>query len=217
MDTDSLLIADPDSALLDNLSFFLSSDLPGIKLTVCTSAQRTVEQLSCSTYSTVIVASRLIQENASVILYQKWKRHALVPFLLTGGWEDCESAGDDLLHRGVFDVITKPIDLTDALMSIRTALWQAQFLSLLTQQEPVAFQLQRHLSAYPHARDRGGPRGWISKRVDDALTLIRECRDVSDLHRLNLLLLNLAGSVETWTLEQALDRLKQMRVHHVLT
>ena len=208
IETDSLLIADPDSVFLENISFFILRDLPGVDIRVCTSVQQTVEHLSHCNYSTVIVASRLVQEHASVILHQKWKRHALVPFLLTGGWENRESARDDLLHRGVFDVITKPVDLTDALMSIRTALWQARFLGLLTQQELVASQFQRHLAAYP------GARGWISKRVNDARTLIRECMDVNDLHRLNLLLLNLVGSVEAWTLEHALDRLARMRLDH---
>jgi DNA-binding response OmpR family regulator len=214
METDSILIADPDAALLDNLSFFISSDLPGVELTGCTSVQQTVEQLSRCNYSTVIAAARLIQDNASSILHQKWKRHALVPFILTGGREDCESARVDLRHRGVFDVIAKPVDPTEALASIRLALWQARFLRLLIQPDCEVSQFQRHLAAYPHARDRGGTRGWVSKRVDDARTLLHRARNGNDLHRLNILLLNLAGSIEEWTQEQALDRLERMRVHH---
>jgi len=213
METDCILIADSDSALVDNLSLFISGDRPGVELMVCTSVQQTVEQLSRCNYSTVIAAARLMQDNASIILHQKWKRHALVPFILTVGREDCESARDDLLHRGVFDMIAKPVDATEALASIRIALWQARFLGLLTQQECEVSQFQRHLAAYPHASDREGKRGWVSKRVDDALTLIRESHDVHDLHRLNVLLLNLAGSIEEWTQEQASDRLERKRVH----
>lgn len=213
MAIDSILLADPDSALLDNLSFFIASDLPLVELSICTSAQQTVEQLSCSTYSTVIVASSLIQEESSILLYHRWKRHALVPLILTAGREEHKPAHDALLHEGAFDVMTKPIDPINASASIRVALWQAQFLRLLTQHEHVLSQIQNHLTAFPHERNRG----WISKRMEDNLTLIRACKDETDLHRLNLLLIDLAQSVEAWTLEQALDRLKRMQVDHSWT
>src|SRR5690349_15143392 len=121
MDTESLLIADPDSAFLDNLSFLISSDLHGVEHTVCTSVQQTVERLSRCNYSTVIASAPLMQDNASIILRQKWKRHAMVPFILTAGPEDRESLHDDLLHLGVFDMIAKPVDPTEALASIRVA------------------------------------------------------------------------------------------------
>ena len=213
IETDSFLIADLDSALLDNLSFFISSDFPGVDLTVCTSAQQTVEELSCSTYSTVIVASCLIQEEASILLHHRWKRHALVPLILTAGREDHEAAHDALLHQGAFDVITKPIDPINASASLRLALWQAQFIRLLTQGERALSQIQNHLTTFPHEKNSG----WVSKRMEDNLTLIRECRDENDLHCLHLLLIDLAESMEAWTVQQALDRLKRMRVDHIWT
>ena len=217
METDSILIAETDPALLEDLRFFISSDLPWIELTVCTSLQQTVEQLSRSHYSTMIAASQMIQEEASGILLQKRKRHPLVPLVLTVGHVDRETAHDALLHRGAFDIITKPVDLTEALASIRVALWQARFLRLLTQRERRVCQFQGHLAAYPEERDRGDARGWISKRVYDTLALVRKCITVVDLHRLDALLIDLAGSVEEWTYERALDRLERMRVDRVWT
>ena len=213
----SILIAETDPALLEDLRSFISSDLPWIELTVCTSLQQTVEQLSRSHYSTMIAASQMIQEEASSILLQKRKRHPLVPLVLTAGHMDREAAHDALLHREAFDIITKPVDLTEALASIRVALWQARFLRLLTQRERRVCQFQGHLAAYPEERDRGGARGWISKRVDDTLALVRKCITVVDLHRLDALLIDLAGSVEEWTYERALDRLERMRVDRVWT
>jgi DNA-binding NtrC family response regulator len=212
MEIDSILIADPDPALLHNFSLFISSDLPGVELRMSTSAQQTVEQLSRSTYSTLIAASRLIQGETPVILNQKRKRHALVPLILTAGREDREPARDALLHRGAFDVITKPVDPTDALASIQVALWQARFLTLLTQQEPVVFQLQRHLATYP------GAMGWISERVHDTQMLVQEhMQTVGNTvdHQLTILLVDLAGSVEEWILEQAMNRLERIRMDHV--
>ena len=214
MEFDSILIADPDPALLHNFSLFTSSDLPGVKFSMCTSAQQTVEQLSRSTYSTLIAASRLIQGESPVILNQKRKRHALVPLILTAAREDREPARDALLHRGAFDVITKPVDQTDALASIQIALWQARFLTLLTQQEPVVFQLQRHLAIYP------GGMGWISERVHDTQMRVHEhMNTVGNTvdHHLTILLVDLAGSVEEWILEQAMNRLERIRMDHVWT
>jgi DNA-binding NtrC family response regulator len=99
METDSILIAETDLALLEDLRFFISSDLAWIELTVCTSPQQTVEQLSRSHYSTMIAFSQMIQEEASGILLQKRKRHPLVPLVLTAGHVDREAAHDALLHR----------------------------------------------------------------------------------------------------------------------
>ena len=217
METGTILIADPDLALLKNFSFFISSDLPGINLTACTSVQQTAERLFRSKYSTVIVAFDLIQEESSVILHRKRTRHALVPLILTIGPMDCKPAHDALLHRGAFDVIAKPVDPTEALASIRISLWQAQFLGLLTQRERIVSQFERHLAAYPDEQHGEGAVGWISKRVDDALMLVRESRHVIDLHRLDALLIDLAGSVEEWSLERALDRLERIRVGRVWT
>lgn len=212
MEIDSILIADPDPALLHNFSLFISSDLPGVELRMCTSAQQAVEQLSRSTYSTLIAASHLIQGETPVILNQKRKHHTLVPLILTAGHEDREPARDALLHRGAFDVITKPVDPTDALASIQVALWQARFLTLLTQQKPVVFQLQRHLATYPRAT------GWISERVHDTQMLVQEhIHTIGNTvdHQLMTLLVDLAGSVEEWILEQAMNRLERIRMDHV--
>ncbi len=211
METCSILLADTDPALLENLPYFISSDLPGIALTVCTSAQQTAERLSRSKYSTVIAASGLIQEECSVILHQKRTRHVLVPLIIIAtGHMDCEPARSALLQWGAFDVITRPVDPAEALASIRIALWQAKFLGLLTQRKRIASQFQSHLAVYPHQRDRGDALAWISKRVDDTLTLVRGNNEI-DLYRLDPLLIDLAGSVEEWSLERALDRLERVR------
>ena len=56
---------------------------------------------------------------------------------------------------------------------------------------------------------------WISKRVDDTLSLVRECMGEADLYRLDPLLIDLAASVEEWTMGRALDRLERMREDRV--
>lgn len=211
METASILLADPDPALSENLSFFISSDLPRIDLTVCTSTQQITERLSRSKYSTVIASSDLIQDKSSILHHLKRTRHVLVPFILTTGHLFCEPARHALLHLGAFDVIAKPVHPTEALESIRLALWQAQFLRLLTQRERIVFQFECHLAAYPEEMDPGGAMRLISRRVDDMLALVRECITDADLYCLDLLFIDLAVSVQEWTLERALDRIERMR------
>ena len=215
METGSILIADTAPTFSEHLSCLISNDLPRIDLTVCISAQQTAQNLSRSTYSTIIADSGLIREESSVLLRQKRTRHALVPLILTADPGELEFARDALLHKGAFDFLAKPVDPPEALASIRMALWQAQFLQLLTQRERIVSQFEYCLVAYPDGRHRTGAMEWLSKRVDDTLSLVRKCMGEADLFRLDPLLIDLAGSVQEWTLERALDRLERMREDRV--
>ena len=93
METDSVLIADPDPALLQNQSCLISSDLPGVAFTACRSSQQTVEKLSFSRYSAVIAASRLIQEDTTSLLQHKRTRHPLGPLVLAVNHETVNPLG----------------------------------------------------------------------------------------------------------------------------
>ena len=215
MGTDTILLAETDPALLRDLPLFIYVHLPGIELTVCTSGHQAAGKLSRFKYSIVIAASHLLHKDATALLYQKRTRQALAPLLLTTDQVNREPVHDALLYRGAFDVIAKPLDPTDALASIKIALWQARFLGLLTQRERTALQLQRHLAAYP--KERNGWNSWISKRVHDTLTLVQESMTQAELDRLDALFMDLAASVEAWTVERALDRLERMRMDHVVS
>ena len=206
METDSILIADPDPALLQNLSCIISSDLPGVALTVCRSAQQAVEKLSFFHYSTVIAASRLIQKGTSSLLQHKRTRQALVPLVLTVDHEDHGPARAALLHREAFDIIAKPFDPLEVLTSIQTALWQFRFLGLLTQRERVVSQFQQLIAEYPGVPGRAGAMDKALSRSDEPVG-----------PHLDIILMDFAGSVEDWTLERALDRLERMSVERVWT
>ena len=156
MEAGSILIADTAPTLAGHLSCLISNDLPKIDITVCTSAQQTAQKLSRFTYSTVIAAAGLIQEEGSV-LHQKRTRHALVPLILTADPREREFARDALLRKGAFDILAKPVEPTDALASIRIALWQAHFLRLLTLRERIVSQFEYHLVEYPDGRHRTAP------------------------------------------------------------
>ena len=209
MVTGSVLLADSDPGPSEKLARLISRTLPEIDLTVCTSARHSAEKLSRFQYSAVIVATHLIHQEASLLLRYRQTQHALVPLVVTAGHGERESARDALLHCGIFDVFARPVGSTVVLASIRVALWQARFLTLLARRERVVSQFACHLAAYPGERIPGGPRGGISKRVDETLKLVRECLTETDLHRLDLLLIDLARSVEEWTRERTLERLER--------
>ncbi len=113
METGSILLADTDPALLEELGRLIFRAFPGIELTMCLSARQTAERLSRFTYSTVIAATRLIQEEDSILLQQKWKRQSLLPLIITAGQGDGEFARDALRDRGAFDMIAKPVQPTE--------------------------------------------------------------------------------------------------------
>ena len=58
MESGSILLADTDPSLLEELGRLIFRTFPGIELTVCLSARQTAAKLSRYRYSTVIVASR---------------------------------------------------------------------------------------------------------------------------------------------------------------
>jgi hypothetical protein len=163
------------------------------------------------------VASRLIQEEHSVLLQEKWKRHVLVPLVITAGQGDCELARDALLNYGAFDIIARPVHPMEALRSLQLALWQERFLGLVTQRERVLSEFECHLAAYLEKWKRGIMWGRISERVKEMLALVRESMNGVDPYRLDPSFIHLAGSVQEWTLKQALERLEGMRFHRILT
>jgi len=185
METGSILLAEADPTFLEELGRLIFRALPGIELTVCLSARQTAERLSRFNYSAVIAAARLIQEEGSVLLQQKWKRHALVPLVIIAGEGDHELARDALLEHGVFDMIAKPVQPTEAVGSLQLAVWQGRFLGLVTQQEHVLSHFECHLAGYLKERNGGIARGWISTRVKETLALVRECMNVEDPYRLD--------------------------------
>jgi hypothetical protein len=53
--------------------------------------------------------------------------------------------------------------------------------------------------------------------VHDTLTLVQESMTQAELDRLDALFMDLAASVEAWTVERALDRLERIRMDHVVS
>lgn len=212
MEIDSVLFVDTDPTFLEELGRLIFRALPGVELTVCLSARQTAGRLSRFNYSMVIAAARLIQGEDSILLQQKWKRHALVPLVITAGHWERELARDALLGHGAFDMIAKPIQPTEAVGSLQLALWQGRFLKLVTQRAHVVSHFERHLAGYLKERNGGLAHAGISKRVKETLTLVRKCTNIEDLYRLGPSLLGLAEVVQERTLGQALERLESVRL-----
>src|SRR5690242_4883599 len=143
MHLNTLLIADTDPAVLQSFQEVISNDLPHIDIHVATSADETHRKLSQVRYSASIVAPKLVEKNGSLRLFTVRNSSVLMPVIVTTTEGNVPEARKALLYRGAFDVITKPIDPTEALSSIRIALWQARFLRLLAHHERALEQFQR--------------------------------------------------------------------------
>src|SRR5262249_4104195 len=142
-------------------------------------------------------------------LHTVQNRAVQMPVILTATKADVDVAREALLRRGAFDVITKPIHLTDALTSIRVALWEARLLRLLTQRERALEQIQRHLEAYPQEVT---PRAVMESALDHleaALTAVRQSMILVEPSS-DQLFFDVAVSIEARTKDRALDRLSRL-------
>jgi len=212
METGSILIAETDPAVRRALPRILASHLPRADIKVCTSFLETIQSLSHSNYSTVVAAPHLIHKEHSLLLHRTEHRHVLSPVIITATKTDIEPAHNLLLHRGAFDVIAKPVDDAEVLSSVRVALWQARFLRLLAQQEPVLSNIRRHIEAYPEERDIRGAIGKVLQRINGTVTLVQESIKLIDPSAEGLFY-DLAVSVGECIKEKAMARLNQLSAY----
>ena len=209
MEGSSLLIAETDPAVLQNLPQLLSSRLPSIDIHVASSADEAHQKLSQVQYSASIVASQLVEGKHSLRLHQVQDSSVLMPVIVTATKADVDTARDALLYRNAFDVITKPLQPADALSSIRGALWQARFLRLFGQRERVLAQFKRHLQAYPKEVET---RAALEKALEyGKSTLMAVQRSLTLIEpESDHLFIDLAVSIEARTKTHALDRLNRL-------
>lgn len=209
METGSILIAETDPVILQALPSLLSSRLPRFGIDVCTSVHTAARKLSRLHYSTVVAAPRLIHEAQSSLPRHIQNSQVLMPVIVTAAPAEVELARDALLNRRAFDVLAKPIDSTEALTTVRMALWQARFLKLLTQRDRVLSTFQRHLEVYPQDRDGHDIMDRLLKKLDETVTLVQESMKLVDPST-DGLFFELAGSVEEGTKQRALARLDML-------
>ena len=208
MDTGSLLIAETDPAVLQALPQLLSSRLPLIAIDIATSADEAHQKLSQVRYSASVIAPTLVGKK-DLRLHKVQNRSVLMPIIVTATATDVEAAREALLDRGAFDVITKPMDATDALNSIRVALWQSRFLRLLTQRERALEQFKHHIEAYPTELEARAIMESVLKNVEKTLSLMQQsmiCIERGSDH----LFFDVAVSIQERTKDRALDRLNRL-------
>jgi DNA-binding NtrC family response regulator len=211
MEVGSLLIAETDPSVLQSFPQFLSGRLPQLDIQLAATADEAQWKMSRARYSAAVVASDLVKDNPSLRLHRIQNRSVLMPVIVTAAKADVDSAREALIYRGAFDVIAKPIHHTEALASIRVALWQARFLRLLTQRDRVLDQFKRHIETYPEEVETRAAIGKALEHVEAALTAVRQSMILVDPDS-DQLFFDLAASVEERTKDRALDRLNRLIV-----
>jgi DNA-binding NtrC family response regulator len=76
-----------------------------------------------------------------------------VPVVVTADASGKESARR-VLAEGAFDLISTPLDLEQAVRTIRLALWQSRLSGLLARKEKVVDKYRQHLADYPDAGEK---------------------------------------------------------------
>ncbi len=210
METSSILLAETNPVVLQDLPGLITHALPGVELTVCTSAPQAEQLVSRPnrSYSAFVVASRLLRDNPS-LLRHKQTRFPLVPLIVTIGQADLVPAEEKLLLSQVFDVIIEPVDPEEAVSTLRIAFWQQRFLQLLTQRDRVWAQFKCHIERYPEEREIHGMIKRVLARLEETLALVEESVKLID-PGIDGVLLDLATSVEERTKKRALTRLDRL-------
>lgn len=209
VEVSSLLIAETDPAVLHTLPPFLSSRLPQLDIHVATSTYEAHRKMSKVRYAASIFAPSLIGETGSLRLHRIENNSVLMPVILTAAKTDVDTAREALLRRGAFDVITKPIQPTEAFSSVRLALWETRLLRLLMQRERALKRIERHLEEYPHETETRAAMEQVVEYLEATLTSARKSMLLMDPAS-DQLYFDLAVSIEERTKNRALDRLNRL-------
>jgi len=141
----SLLIVEPDYGTINHLSCALADHLPNVSISTCLSAEELSEKFQRVSYDTVTLNPLFLPAYRAI---QKKHNQLLAPLLVTVSQHNLTVA-QAALEGDVFDVIAHPIVPSEAVHTVRLALWQNQLLKLLASHERATARFLQHLEAFP--------------------------------------------------------------------
>ena len=152
MSSQSVLIVEPDYGTIKHLSCALADRLPTLSISTCLSAEELSEKFKRVSYDTITLNPLFLPAYRAL---QKKRNQLLAPLLVTVSQQNLTVA-QAALEGDVFDVIAHPIIPSEAVHTVRLALWQNQLLKLLASQERATQRFLQHLEAFPHERKMEG-------------------------------------------------------------
>lgn len=204
MSLESILIAETNPYILDTFTRVLADSLPHVRIDLCDSPASFPDTLQKTSYDTIAMSPLLISDYH--LIRQKKPVQLLTPLLMIAGTErPCTAQG--VIETDAFDVIVTPIHSTEAVETVRLALWQNRLLRLLASKDRSAIPFEEHMAAFPDdwkTEEHFVRHLDVLERTIDALhSRMRQLMNGDD----EQLLFDIAASVMQCARQRALDRL----------
>lgn len=204
MSLESILIAETNPYILDTFTRVLADSLPHVRIDLCDSPASFPDTLRKTSYDTIAMSPLLISDYH--LLRQKKPVQLLTPLLVIAGAEQ-PCLAQAVLEADAFDVIVTPIHPTEAVETVRLALWQNRLLRLLASKDRAATLFEEHMAAFPDdckTEEHFVRHVEVLERTIDALrSSMRLVMNYDD----DQILFDIAASVMQCARQRALDRL----------
>ncbi|HZH50024.1 MAG TPA: response regulator [Nitrospira sp.] len=142
-----VFFAETDSSMLDIFPRTLREGLPGLVLDTCSSQDHAMQRLQASPYD-VIVSSIGLAEMDDFALFKRARLlNGHAPFIITAGKSERESARS-ALAQGAVDLITRPLDASQAIYTLHMALRLHGMQKLIVRQETAIARCRQSLRRY---------------------------------------------------------------------
>lgn len=211
MSGQSILIADNNPYILDSLPPVLADSFPHLSIDICDSQESFPDKLRKASYDTIAMSPLLIADYPRI--RQKQRLQLLAPLLVTASI-DHPLLVHTVLETDAFDVILSPLHPTDAVQTVRMALWQSKLLHLLTSKDRAVTVFEKHMAAFPtdwkaeeeyYARHLAALDG-IIKMLQSGMRQFINLEDEQAL-------IDVAASVVQCAKQRSLDRLLALSKH----
>jgi len=120
-----VLIADTNPCVLDRLSHFLRSGIPGIALSLCPSHSYAMHSLTIARYQVVVCSVQLAVAESFSLLKQHRAFQSNVPFIVIAELQD-RALAQCALEQGIEDIIVWPLQKDQVKESLREGMWLYQ-------------------------------------------------------------------------------------------
>ncbi|HEY7532659.1 MAG TPA: response regulator [Nitrospiraceae bacterium] len=201
-----LLVAEKDFSAIEPLIRTFGDRHLDLDYDVCSSYPSAMRKLLASPYQLIICGAHLAEIDDFLLLERTKALDPLVPFVVTAGASEKESAGR-LLEQGAFDVITRPLDHEQTVRTIRLALWLNKLRNIIARKERALDRYNQHLTDYPDDREEIEN---LFKRTLSCFDRTISCVEgtILRLEATTECFPNLAMEVEQQARKRALERLK---------
>ena len=141
-----ILIADTDSSVLEALPQKLHENLPHCSVDLCSSVDGAIRQLWTSPYQLIISGVHLAEMQDFFLLERLRIVQPHTPLIVTAGGADKVSA-TEVLKRGAFDIITKPINSAQVQSCLRLIREYERYHHLLAIEEKTRVQHEKAVTS----------------------------------------------------------------------